>query len=80
MLEGWESSSGHYAVNEKRFPGGDDGLKSAVAELHAAGLRVGIHFLSCLISKDDAYLTPVPHPDLAVDAALALAVGVPRPP
>ena len=76
MLEGWESSSGHYAVNEKRFPGGDDGLKSAVAELHAAGLRVGIHFLSCLISKDDAYLTPVPHPDLAVDAALSLAAGV----
>eukprot|EP01048_Picozoa_sp_COSAG05_P012386 COSAG05_NODE_1234_length_5438_cov_60.106574_4_plen_881_part_00 len=76
MIEGWETTEGHFAVNEKIFPGGDEGLKAAVGLLHAAGLKVGIHFLSNLISKTDAYVTPIPHPDLAVDAALDLANSI----
>ena len=75
-LLGWEKSSGHYQVNEKSFPGGDDGLKATVAKLHKAGVKVGMHFLSDLISMTDSYLTPVPHPDLAIDAALPLASAI----
>jgi hypothetical protein len=53
MLMGWALTEGHNVVDTKKFPGvGDDGLKDAVAELHKAGLKVGIHFLSCLIGKN----------------------------
>lgn len=75
-LLGWERSSGHYEVNANSFPGGDDGLKAVVTELHKAGVKVGMHFLSDLISMNDAYLTPLPHPDLAVDAAVPLAAPI----
>lgn len=76
MIVGWETTEGHFAVNQKIFPGGDEGLKAAVGLLHAAGLKVGIHFLSNLISKTDAYVTPIPHPDLAVDATLDMASSI----
>ena len=47
-----------------------------MAQLHAAGLRVCLHFLGSLVDYTDPYVTPVPHPDLAVDAELELAAPI----
>lgn len=72
MLLGWSVSDGHYAVRTSVFPDGDAGLKSMVDALHVAGLKAGMHFLSAHVSKDDPYVTPVPDPGLALDAAASL--------
>ena len=76
MLRRWENSSGHFEINREVFPGGDDSLRDAVAELHAAGLRVCLHFLGSLVDYTDSYVTPIPHPDLAIDAELELAEAI----
>ena len=76
MLLGWSVSDGHYAVNKGVFPDGDAGLKAMVDRLHEAGLKAGMHFLSAHVSKNDPYVTPVPDPGLALDAASSLAYAL----
>lgn len=75
-LLGWAKTYGTYTIDEKSFPHGMDGLKAAADQIHAAGLKAGIHFMSGSISKDDPFVTPVPDPRLAKDGSFALAAAV----
>ncbi len=69
----WNGPAGHYPVNEHNYPGGLAGLQQATAELKAAGLRVGLHFLAPAVYGNDPYVTPKPDPRLfrRGDAVLA---------
>ncbi len=69
----WATSDGKYQVNGDNFPGGYTGLKSTMDKIHQAGLKGGAHILSGCISRNDAYLTPVPDPRLAKDDMRILA-------
>lgn len=69
----WYKSQGHYAVNERKFPGGIVGMKEATDRLHAAGLRSSMHTLTACISMDDPYVSPVPTDDLQVTYRYTLA-------
>lgn len=70
---GWERAYGHYVPRADRFPHGVAGMKEAVAKIHAAGLRAGMHTLTGCISPTDAWVSPRPDPRLAADATLTLA-------
>ncbi len=62
----WAVSNGHYEFKPQSYPNGLAGLKRVADELHAAGLKLGIHFLSACISRHDPYVRPVPDRRLAV--------------
>jgi len=55
------------------YPNGRAGLKAAVAKVHAAGLKAGLHTYAFFISKDCPWVTPVPDPRLGKDATFTLA-------
>lgn len=74
--ESWCRSTGHYPINLENFPDGIDGLARTVDRFHAAGFRVGLHFLAPSIYPPDPYLTPVPDPRLVKDAATELTDAV----
>lgn len=74
--ESWCETTGHYAINRKRFPDGLDGLKRTVTRFHDEGFRVGLHFLGPSIYSPDPYLTPVPDPRLVKGASAALAGAI----
>ncbi|WAK00439.1 hypothetical protein [Methylobacter sp. YRD-M1] len=73
LKNNWLDSHGHYRINTGNFPHGLEGLKAAVAKIHAAGLEAGVHVFGPSISPNDSYITPkpddrlatVPVPDLA---------------
>ncbi len=69
----WSASTGSYPVNEQRFPGRMSGLRETVESLHNAGLKAGLHVFTGSISKDDAFVTPVPDPGLAADRIFTLS-------
>lgn len=69
----WAESPGTYAVNMRAFPGGEAGLASVIATLHAAGLRVGMHCLTSLVAKGDPLASPLPDARLLKDATATLA-------
>ena len=75
-LCGWSKSLGHYEPRPSAFPNGLAGLKTVVAKLHAAGLKVGMHTLTGCISKHDPWVRPVPDPRLYKDKTFALAADV----
>jgi hypothetical protein len=56
---------GHYALDPKMFPSGDEGMKRAVEKANALGVRIGVHTLTNFISTTDAYVSPVPDARLA---------------
>jgi hypothetical protein len=70
----WEGEGGHYNFSE--MWGGADGMKQAVRQIRAAGLKAGMHTMSGIIVKTDRYVTPVPDPRLAKRAANTLAAAV----
>lgn len=72
-LIGWERTLGHYEPRPDLYPGGLEGLRAVVAKIHAAGLRAGMHILTGGISRDDAFVTPVPDGRLAKDGRFTLA-------
>jgi hypothetical protein len=72
----WASSFGSYEINLKNFPRGEESLKAAVAKCHAAGLKVGLHMMTSLVSKVDPLVRPVPDSRLLKDAETKLAVDV----
>ncbi len=74
-LIGWDASQGHYEPQKNAFPDGLDGLKHTVEKIHAAGLRVGLHYLFG-ISPNDPYITPKPDPRLKVNVRFELASSV----
>ena len=49
----WNKTHGTYLVNDYNFPNGEEGLKATIKKIHDAGLKVGMHVLDAIISKDD---------------------------
>ncbi len=72
----WARTGGHYEINKEKFPRGLDSLRDTVAKFHAAGLKVGLHFLGAGVFGNDAYLTPVPDPRLFRDHEAILAADI----
>ena len=56
LREGWYEAFGHYNVNRRAFPNGKDDMREAVARIHAAGLKAGLHTLTACIDPKDAWL------------------------
>lgn len=57
-LHGWWANLGHYDINKGYFPRGIVDMKDTVDQIHAAGLRAGIHTLTACIDTHDAWVTP----------------------
>lgn len=55
---------GHFILDSKRFPDGDDSLKRCVEKAQKAGIRVGLHTLTAFITPNDPYVSPKPDPRL----------------
>ncbi len=72
----WATSFGSYPVNTNNFPHGEAGLKATVDQLHAAGLKAGLHCLTSLVSKDDPLVRPRPDPRLLKDGEALLAADI----
>jgi len=72
-IHGWWETLGHYDVNRRLFPNGLADLKDAVARIHAAGLKAGLHILSGCIDPRDAWVTPEASPHLIASATYTLA-------
>jgi len=58
--------------NPSTYPNGYVSLKAVIDRLHEAGLAVGLHTYAFFIAKDCPWVTPVPDPRLAKDAAFTL--------
>lgn len=72
-LHGWWDTLGHYDVNTGLFPNGLADMKEAVARIHAAGLKAGIHTLTACIDPRDAWVTPEASPHLIATHSYTLA-------
>lgn len=71
----WASSNGTYALHPTHYPDGEAGLLRVVQKCNAAGLRVGLHVLTSMISKHDP-LAVQRDPRLLADATATLAAPV----
>lgn len=72
-IHGWWDTLGHYGVNTNLFPKGLADMKDAVARIHEAGLKAGIHTLTACIEPRDAWVTPEASPRLIAAASYTLA-------
>jgi hypothetical protein len=72
----WAASAGSYPINTDNFPSGEDSLKAVIDKCHAAGLKVGMHTLTSMISKTDPLVTPRPDPRLLKDNEATLAATI----
>jgi len=72
----WSTSRGSYPIDRKNFPNGEESLKATIDKFHAAGLKVGMHMMTSLISKNDPLVRPKPDPRLLKDAATSLAKDI----
>jgi hypothetical protein len=63
-IHGWWRTLGHYDVSTNLYPRGLADMRDAVARIHAAGLRAGIHTLTACIDPRDAWVTPEASADL----------------
>ncbi|MFI1092601.1 NEW3 domain-containing protein [Streptomyces sp. NPDC020917] len=73
--EGPWKSAGHYEFNGS-FGGTDSAAAALVSQANADGVQVGTHTLSDFIDTSDAYVKPVPSPDLALGQSTTLAQGL----
>ncbi len=69
----WSKSLGSYPINTNNYPGGEASLKATVDKCHAAGLKVGLHFLTSFVGKNDPLIRPRPDPRLLKDDQAVLA-------
>ncbi|MFP4058481.1 MAG: hypothetical protein ACLF0G_16565 [Candidatus Brocadiia bacterium] len=72
----WCRTVGHYTFRTEAYPRGMASLREAVAALHEAGIRVGMHAFASKVSKTDPYVSPVPDRRFWVVAATELAEAV----
>jgi hypothetical protein len=72
----WSRSLGSYPINTSNFPGGEASLKATVDKCHAAGLKVGLHFLTSFVDKNDPLVRPRPDPRLLKDDQATLAADI----
>ena len=57
---------GHFNLRPDLFPNGDDSLADYCARAEKEGLRLGLHTLTSFTKTNDAYVSPIPDPRLAV--------------
>lgn len=69
---------GHFRLNPDYFPGGEESLKKCVAIADKEGIMLGLHTLSNFITPNDAYVSPVPDPRLAMVGSSRLSAGIGR--
>ena len=74
--EGPFKSWGHFILDPKSFPNGNQGMKTCVEKASKLGLRIGVHTLSTFVNTNDPYVTPVPDKRLAVTGSSVLSEGV----
>jgi len=72
----WSTSLGSYPINAHNFPQGEASLKATVDKCHAAGLKVGLHFLTSFVGKNDPLVRPRPDPRLLKDDQATLAADI----
>ena len=60
------SNWGHFHLREDCFPSGDMSLVEMSKRAAEKGVGIGLHTLTNFTTTNDPYVTPVPHPDLAV--------------
>jgi hypothetical protein len=72
----WSKSLGSYPINTNNFPGGEASLKATVDKCHAAGLKIGLHFLTSFVGKNDPLVRPRPDPRLLKDDQATLATDI----
>ncbi|MBQ9371823.1 MAG: hypothetical protein IJU03_06495 [Thermoguttaceae bacterium] len=72
LQNSWTTSTGHYRVNEKNFPGGVDTLRDVVERFRSEGIRFGLHFLGASVDSNDPYMTPVPDKRFVTDYSAPL--------
>jgi hypothetical protein len=75
-INGWAASYGHYGISASKFPNGLAGMKSVVDQIHAAGLKAGLHTLTACITTNDSYVTPTPDPRLGKDVSFTMAAAI----
>jgi hypothetical protein len=72
----WAKSLGSYPINTNNFRRGEASLKATVDRCHAAGLKVGLHFLTSFVGKNDPLVRPRPDPRLLKDDQATLAADI----
>lgn len=67
-FENW----GHFEFSKQVVSNGDEGMKALADKAAAKGVKLGLHTLSCFMTTNDPYVTPVPDKHLLKQAALKL--------
>ncbi|MDH7601790.1 MAG: hypothetical protein QHI38_06555 [Armatimonadota bacterium] len=62
--------------NLQWYPKGRESFKAVIDRLHTAGILAGLHTYAFFIDKTCPWVTPIPDPGLAKDAAFTLAVDL----
>ena len=76
VASAWSRTSGSYQINTYYYPHGEAGVKATVDKCHAAGLKVGLHFMANFVEQTDPLATPTPDTDLLKDATATLASNI----
>ena len=74
--ENWYACRGHYPVNTNDWPGGLAAMKAAVAKIHAAGHRAGMHTLTACIDPKDPWVAGPENRHLIAWETYALAADL----
>ncbi len=72
----WAESIGSYPIKLKNYPNGEASLISVVNKCHAAGIKVGLHFLTSMIEMADPLVTPKLDSRMYKDYKALLAYGI----
>lgn len=76
LEDAWSHGGGTFAINEKNFPNGIAGLKTAVGRLQAEGFKVGLHFLTAGLRGTDPLVSPKPSDGLHYASEIPLSGDV----
>ena len=74
--EPWYACRGHYPVNTNLWPNGLADMKEAVAKVHAAGYRAGLHTLTACIDPKDPWVAGPENKDLIAWETYTLAADL----
>jgi len=73
----WSITNGSYEVNLDNFPTGLSDLQDVVTQVHSKGLKMGLHCMSFVVSKDSREpLVKTPHPGLAKESPVQLDIDI----
>jgi hypothetical protein len=67
---------GHFKLNKKSFPDSIHSMKWCVDRAEEKGIIVGLHTLSNFITRNDEWVSPIPHPDLVLAGKTILSKSI----